>query len=136
MISAMSLPTDPGLIDTKYCLLNWKLPYPVLLLEINKPHFYKQFGSVSASSIKIEKPGYTMEFTPNKSLIDEPRMITEINTKYKLYKLSNKLLYNPVCANEEDIGQVAVMTRWFDSTISGEHKWNQFKPSLETNHVT
>lgn len=49
-----------------------------------------------------------MESPPNKSLIDEPRMITEINTKYKL---SNKLLYNPVCANEEDIGQVAVMTR-------------------------
>lgn len=74
-----------------------------------------------------------MESPPNKSLIDEPRMITEINTKYKL---SNKLLYNPVCANEEDIGQVAVMTRWFDSTISGENKWNQFKPNLETNHVT
>ncbi|XP_065938909.1 E3 ubiquitin-protein ligase TRIM71 [Magallana gigas] len=56
--------------------------------KINKERLYQQFGSLSASSIKTEEHGYTMESPraesspPDRPLIDVPRIITQINTQY------------------------------------------------------
>ncbi|XP_052676816.1 uncharacterized protein LOC128158117 [Crassostrea angulata] len=55
--------------------------------KINKERLYQQFGSLSASSIKTEEHGYTMESPgaesspPDRPLIDVPRIITQIDTK-------------------------------------------------------
>ncbi|XP_052678544.1 tripartite motif-containing protein 3-like [Crassostrea angulata] len=57
--------------------------------KINKEQLYQQFGSLSASSIKTEEHGYTMESPGAESspadrpLIDVPRIITQIDTEYK-----------------------------------------------------
>ncbi|XP_065939147.1 tripartite motif-containing protein 3-like [Magallana gigas] len=57
--------------------------------KINKEQLYQQFGSLSASSIKIEEHGYTMESPgaesspPDRPLIDVPRIVTQINTEYR-----------------------------------------------------
>ncbi|XP_052678533.1 tripartite motif-containing protein 2-like [Crassostrea angulata] len=63
--------------------------------KINKEQLYQQFGSLSASSIKTEEHGYTMESPGAESspldrpLIDVPRIITQINTEYgRLYSVS------------------------------------------------
>ncbi|XP_019920465.3 tripartite motif-containing protein 2-like [Magallana gigas] len=70
--------------------------------KINKEQLYQQFGSLSASSIKIEEHGYTLgspgaESSPlNRTLIDVPRIITQIETEY-----DNSLFYfksNPLCS--------------------------------------
>ncbi|XP_052706015.1 E3 ubiquitin-protein ligase TRIM71-like [Crassostrea angulata] len=50
--------------------------------KINKDQLYQQFGSLSASSIKTEKHGYTIDSYWDRPLIDVPRIITEINTEY------------------------------------------------------
>nr|XP_034305423.1 uncharacterized protein LOC117682277 [Crassostrea gigas]XP_034305424.1 uncharacterized protein LOC117682277 [Crassostrea gigas] len=57
--------------------------------EINKKQLYQQFGSLSASSIKTEEHGYTMDSPsaesspPDRPLIDVPRIITDIKTECK-----------------------------------------------------
>uniref|UniRef100_A0A8W8IGT1 Tripartite motif-containing protein 2 n=1 Tax=Magallana gigas TaxID=29159 RepID=A0A8W8IGT1_MAGGI len=56
-------------------------------------HSYQQIGLLSELAIKTKKHCYTMNFpgaeisSPNKQLINEPRIIKKINTKYKSYKL-------------------------------------------------
>ncbi|XP_065929236.1 tripartite motif-containing protein 2-like [Magallana gigas] len=55
--------------------------------KINKEQLYQQFGSLSASSIKTEEHGYTMESPgaesspPDRPLIDVPRIIKQISNK-------------------------------------------------------
>ncbi|XP_052677137.1 tripartite motif-containing protein 2-like isoform X1 [Crassostrea angulata] len=65
--------------------------------KINKEQLYQQFGSLSASSIKTEEHGYTMESPgaesspPDRPLIDVPRIITQINTGYPSIGFFNPL---------------------------------------------
>ncbi|XP_052680264.1 uncharacterized protein LOC128161054 [Crassostrea angulata] len=74
--------------------------------KINKEQLYQQFGSLSASSIKTEEHGYTMESPGAESspldrpLIDVPRIITQINTEYR--GLFNSL-YSVSCLSDEEM---------------------------------
>eukprot|EP00105_Crassostrea_gigas_P042118 XP_019926266.1 PREDICTED: uncharacterized protein LOC109619775 [Crassostrea gigas] len=54
---------------------------PSFTPQINKKQLYQQFGSLSASSIKTEEHGYTMDSPPDRPLIDVRRIITQINTE-------------------------------------------------------
>ncbi|XP_052702681.1 uncharacterized protein LOC128179320 [Crassostrea angulata] len=68
--------------------------------KINKEQLYQQFGSLSASSIRTEEHGYTMNFFSKTPLIDEPRIITEINTEYKVF---NRSLHNVSCVSDQNV---------------------------------
>ncbi|XP_052706414.1 uncharacterized protein LOC128181889 [Crassostrea angulata] len=72
------------------------------LQKINKDQFYQQFGSLSASSIKTEEHGYTMDSPPDRPLIDVPRIITEINTKYNGMIFLNQL-HSVSCASDKEL---------------------------------
>uniref|UniRef100_A0A8W8JK47 Tripartite motif-containing protein 2 n=1 Tax=Magallana gigas TaxID=29159 RepID=A0A8W8JK47_MAGGI len=56
--------------------------------KINKEQIYQQIGFLSALSIKTGEYGYTMDSagaessSPDRRLIDVPRIITDINTEY------------------------------------------------------
>uniref|UniRef100_K1PTN6 Tripartite motif-containing protein 3 n=1 Tax=Magallana gigas TaxID=29159 RepID=K1PTN6_MAGGI len=50
--------------------------------KINKEQLCQQFGSLSASSMKTEEYGYTIDSPLDRSLINIPKIITEINTEY------------------------------------------------------
>nr|XP_034310786.1 uncharacterized protein LOC117684101 [Crassostrea gigas] len=53
--------------------------------KINKEQLYQLFGSLSALSIKTDKHGYTTaaeSSPPNRQFINEPRVITDINTEF------------------------------------------------------
>ncbi|XP_065939003.1 tripartite motif-containing protein 43A-like [Magallana gigas] len=72
--------------------------------KINKEQLYQQFGSLSASSIKTEEHGYTMESPGAESslldrpLIDVPRIITQINTEY-----GRDSLHGVSCQSDEEM---------------------------------
>ncbi|XP_052678541.1 E3 ubiquitin-protein ligase TRIM9-like [Crassostrea angulata] len=74
--------------------------------KINKEQLYQQFGSLSASSIKTEEHGYTMESPgaesspPDRPLIDVPWIITQIDTKYRG---SVNSLYSVSCLSDEEM---------------------------------
>lgn len=62
--------------------------------------FREQFVSLSALFIKTEKHGYTTDSeAPERPLIDEPCVISDVKTKYKA---SSKLL-GVCCLNDEQI---------------------------------
>ncbi|XP_052711913.1 E3 ubiquitin-protein ligase TRIM71-like [Crassostrea angulata] len=68
--------------------------------KINPKQLYKQFGSLSAFSITTEEHGYTMETSeagssPLKPLLDEPRIISTIQTQYPLTSVT--------CHSDEEI---------------------------------
>nr|XP_034332270.1 uncharacterized protein LOC105331473 [Crassostrea gigas] len=69
--------------------------------KINPEQHYQQFGSLSAFSITTEEYGYTMETSeagssPLKQLLDEPRIISIIMTKYTY-------LNSVTCHSDEEI---------------------------------
>nr|XP_034334663.1 E3 ubiquitin-protein ligase TRIM71 isoform X2 [Crassostrea gigas] len=71
--------------------------------KINPEQLYQQFGSLSAFSITTEEHGYTMEISeagssPLKPLLDEPRIISTIQTQYGDYGLTSV-----TCDSDEEI---------------------------------
>ncbi|XP_065926846.1 tripartite motif-containing protein 2-like [Magallana gigas] len=71
--------------------------------KINPEQLYQQFGSLSAFSITTEEHGYTMETSeagssPLKPLLDEPQIISTIQTQYKYYGLTSV-----TCHSDEEI---------------------------------
>ncbi|XP_062592824.1 uncharacterized protein LOC134254316 [Saccostrea cucullata] len=70
--------------------------------QINTEQFYQMFGFLSSLSITTEEHGYTMKTPeavscpPVKPLLDEPELITTIDTGY------NKL-YSVTCLSDEEI---------------------------------
>nr|XP_034334667.1 E3 ubiquitin-protein ligase TRIM71 [Crassostrea gigas] len=73
--------------------------------KINPKQLYKQFGSLSAFSITTEKHGYTMETSeagssPLTPLLDEPRIISTIQTQYGGYTSG---LTSVTCHSDEEI---------------------------------
>nr|XP_034333129.1 uncharacterized protein LOC109619145 [Crassostrea gigas] len=73
--------------------------------KINPEQFYQQFGSLSAFSITTEEHGYTMETSeagssPLKPLLDEPRIISTIQTQYGDY---SNYLTSVTCDSDEEI---------------------------------
>ncbi|XP_065926956.1 tripartite motif-containing protein 2-like [Magallana gigas] len=72
--------------------------------KINPEQLYQQFGSLSAFSITTEEHGYTMETSevgssPLRPLLDEPRVISTIQTQYG----SPKYLTSVTCDSDEEI---------------------------------
>nr|XP_022343770.1 uncharacterized protein LOC111136900 [Crassostrea virginica] len=59
-------------------------------LKINREQLLKQFGSLTASSIETEEQGYTLpspgaeSSPPDRPLLDAPKLITELDTKYDI----------------------------------------------------
>nr|XP_034333973.1 E3 ubiquitin-protein ligase TRIM71-like [Crassostrea gigas] len=73
--------------------------------KINSDQLYQQFGSLSTFSITTEEHGYTMETSeagssPLKPLLDEPRIISTIQTRYG--GLLNNLT-SVTCHSDEEI---------------------------------
>uniref|UniRef100_K1QBZ5 Tripartite motif-containing protein 2 n=1 Tax=Magallana gigas TaxID=29159 RepID=K1QBZ5_MAGGI len=71
--------------------------------EIHTDQLIRQFGSLSALSFTTEEQDYSMppqgaeSSPPDRSLMDEPRVITEIDTEYKYG------LYGVMCVNDTEI---------------------------------
>ncbi|XP_052707958.1 uncharacterized protein LOC128183111 isoform X1 [Crassostrea angulata] len=73
--------------------------------KINTKQLYQQFCSLSAFSITTEEHGYTMETSeagssPLKPLLDEPRIISTIQTQYGDY---TNFLTSVTCDSDEEI---------------------------------
>ncbi|XP_052707978.1 B-box type zinc finger protein ncl-1-like [Crassostrea angulata] len=73
--------------------------------KINSEQLYQQFGSLSTFSITTEEHGYTMETSeagssPLTPLLDEPRIISTIQTQYEFYP---NYLTGVTCHSDEEI---------------------------------
>ncbi|XP_052707977.1 E3 ubiquitin-protein ligase TRIM71-like [Crassostrea angulata] len=73
--------------------------------KINPEQLYQQFGSLSAFSITTDEHGYSMETSeagssPLKPLLDEPRIISTIQTQYGGY---SKCLTSVTCHSDKEI---------------------------------
>ncbi|XP_052707965.1 uncharacterized protein LOC128183113 [Crassostrea angulata] len=73
--------------------------------KINPEQLYQQFGSLSTFSITSEEHGYTMETSkagssPLKPLLDEPRIISTIQTQYRGHPNG---LTSVTCHSDEEI---------------------------------
>ncbi|XP_065928348.1 E3 ubiquitin-protein ligase TRIM71-like [Magallana gigas] len=73
--------------------------------KINQEQLYQQFGSLSAFSITTDEHGYTMETSeagssPLKPLLDEPRIISTIQTQYRG---NPNYLSSVTCHSDEEI---------------------------------
>nr|XP_034334628.1 E3 ubiquitin-protein ligase TRIM71-like [Crassostrea gigas] len=73
--------------------------------KINPEQLYQQFGSLSAFSITTEEHGYTVETSevgssPLKPLLDEPRIISTIQTQYGGY---SSHLTSVTCHSDDEI---------------------------------
>ncbi|XP_052673698.1 tripartite motif-containing protein 3-like [Crassostrea angulata] len=82
------------------------VPLPIFTpQEINKEQIYQQFGSLPSLSIKIEEHGYTMDAPgamsspQERPLLDEPQVITEINTEFG----DSHMLGNMSCPNDDEV---------------------------------
>ncbi|XP_065928646.1 E3 ubiquitin-protein ligase TRIM71 isoform X2 [Magallana gigas] len=74
--------------------------------KINPEQLYQQFGSLSAFSITTEEHRYTMETSeagssPLKPLLDEPRIISTIQTQYRGFPIH--YLTSVTCDSDEEI---------------------------------
>lgn len=93
--------------------------------------FKEQIGSLSAVSIKTDEQGYIS--SPDRPLIDEQRVVTDINTPYT----ASIKLRGASCLSDEN-----VWTCSFDEKImklynlKGEPVKKNSKQSQETHHVT
>ncbi|XP_065939115.1 E3 ubiquitin-protein ligase TRIM71-like [Magallana gigas] len=103
--------------------------------KINKEQLYQQFGSLSASSIKTEEHGYTMESPgaesspPDRPLIDVPRIITQINTEYRelggVSCLSDEEMWT--CGDDDKIMRLYNLRGELVKSVqtkSGNHPWD------------
>ncbi|XP_034330775.1 E3 ubiquitin-protein ligase TRIM71-like [Magallana gigas] len=89
--------------------------------KINKEQLYQQFGSLSASSIKTEEHGYTMDSYWDRLLIEVPRIITEINTA--VFGLSSVS-----CVSDEDIWTCSL----YDNMMSLYNLQREIVKSVQT----
>ncbi|XP_065924254.1 E3 ubiquitin-protein ligase TRIM71-like [Magallana gigas] len=85
--------------------------------RINKEQLYQQFGSLSASSIKTEEHGYTIDSYWDRPLIDVPQIITEINTEYGGFLLG---LRSVSCVSDEDIWTCSLNNKMSLYNLRGE----------------
>ncbi|XP_062607416.1 uncharacterized protein LOC134269213 [Saccostrea cucullata] len=106
------LDSDDALLTSDYIYRNSEfrvLPHKLNILypnfyphQINTEQFYQMFGFLSSLSITTEEHGYTMKtleaasFPPIKPLLDEPELITTIDTGYDC-------LYSVSCFSDEEI---------------------------------
>ncbi|XP_052707968.1 uncharacterized protein LOC128183116 [Crassostrea angulata] len=98
--------------------------------KINPEQLYQQFGSLSAFSITTEEHGYTMETSeagssPLKPLLDEPRIISTIQTRYGD---PSNYLTSVTCHSDEEIWACS----YFDNMMSLYNLQGKLVKSVQT----
>nr|XP_034330766.1 E3 ubiquitin-protein ligase TRIM71-like [Crassostrea gigas] len=91
---------------------------------INKEMFAQQFGSLSSLSIKTDELGDTIKYFPDRTLIDAPQIITEINTEYGGFLHG---LLSVSCGSDEE-----VWTRGQDNEIRLYNLLGELVKSVQT----
>eukprot|EP00105_Crassostrea_gigas_P039750 XP_019923898.1 PREDICTED: tripartite motif-containing protein 2 [Crassostrea gigas] len=130
---------DVSLVSTyksrvaEFRILPPKLTLPRFIPQkINKEQIYQQIGSLSASSIKTEEHGYTLDSSgaesspPDRPLIDVPRIITEINTEYE----GSNVLRSVSCLSDDE-----VWTCGYDNMMRLYNLHSKLVKSIQTKSV-